>query len=127
MRLTGLAFELTALEIRHGMGTCLLVLVELLQDTLGFRPCPRTRAYDRSWVCGNRVRSAGTRTDESNSNDEVVAHPVHSLGANRLTPACTAASIRNFCATLPGSECATINESTVSTPCKILASWAGSW
>ncbi len=31
MRVTGLAFELTGLEIRHGMGTCLLVLVEFLE------------------------------------------------------------------------------------------------
>ena len=31
MRVPGLAFELNALEIRHGMGTCRLVLVEFLE------------------------------------------------------------------------------------------------
>ena len=59
-------------------------------------------------------------------NYKVLTHPVHSLGANRRTPACTAASIKFFCATLPGSECTTMNESTVSTPRRISASWTAS-
>jgi hypothetical protein len=54
-------------------------------------------------------------------------NPAHSLGAKRLTPAATQASMRVFWLVLSMSVCERMKERTVCTPVRILVRWALSW
>lgn len=82
----------------------------------------RTAAFEAYQGRSSRVelRTAGQHLMPSRK--RYTPYTAHSLGANRLTPARTLASMRFLCAMLSGSDIASMKESTASIPSNTEAS-----